>query len=811
MRLDQVRALLARITGLFVIVFFGVSLSVAPVHAQDAARSNDAVAADEEDDIEEVTVTGSRLKRDTYTSISPLQVISGQVSREVGLVDPSTILQEAPSASGVQIDLTFGGFVVDNGPGASTVDLRGLGAARTLFLVNGRRLAPSGVEGSPTSPDTNLIPGSLVQQYEVLLDGASSVYGSDALAGVVNVILRKDFDGFEFEAFSNVPASGSSEGGRNQLSASWGYNGDRGFIGIGAEYREIDDMTLADRKWSNQCEKHAEVTTTGEIRTEDLYYSNIFGQRSPGDCKVTALSGYVTELGAPSIGTMLYRQGFSNLGVPNLSDYFAFSTPVDTTGDGFADVSFVDHNLNGNTQFVDIIPDLETTSALAYGEYTFSGEANLTPYFELQYSRRETSGEFFAAQLFPFVNALNPFNPCNPLGAGVDCGLAYDSLLDNPNYAADFAAIQGLTPAQFRDFGIVDLYTGAVGPIPVQPVVHVRGDRGSNSTDVKQYRAVAGIRGDIPFLNFGSFEDFSFDFFVSSSESDGDSRWTGVRGDRLDLALGNYSSTGTPCNNDFGVPVASDTAPGCVPVNMFADSLYANIANNDFATPQERSYLFGERTFKTKYTQDIASFYMNGDLFELPAGEVLFGLGAEYRHDAIDSIPNETAGDGLFFGFSADQGAIGEKDTEEFFAEVEAPLLAGVPAFQELTVNLSTRHTKDEFYGGAWTYSGKLAWRPVESLLLRGTVGTSYRAPNMRENFLAGQTGFNNFTDPCVIPDDAIDPVTGYDPSLDQRSPEVIANCVADPDVDPFTFTNGGIQTYNVEVSSGGALDLSEE
>ncbi len=85
-------------------------------------------------------------------------------------------------------------------PGTSTVDLRGLGAERTLVLINGRRAAPSGVEGAPVSPDLNVIPSSLVQRYEILLDGASSVYGSDAVAGVANIILRKDFDGLELEA-----------------------------------------------------------------------------------------------------------------------------------------------------------------------------------------------------------------------------------------------------------------------------------------------------------------------------------------------------------------------------------------------------------------------------------------------------------------------------------------------------------------------------------------------------------------------------------------------------------------------------------
>lgn len=132
--------------------------SVQAAPAQGAAEDSAAAAEVTEDTsapagdgIEEVVVTGSRLKRDTYSSVSPLQVIDTKLTREVGLFEAGSILQASTASSGQQIDLTFSGFVLDNGPGASTVDLRGLGAERTLVLVNGRRLAPDGVEGAPTS------------------------------------------------------------------------------------------------------------------------------------------------------------------------------------------------------------------------------------------------------------------------------------------------------------------------------------------------------------------------------------------------------------------------------------------------------------------------------------------------------------------------------------------------------------------------------------------------------------------------------------------------------------------------------------
>ncbi|MGH7129000.1 MAG: TonB-dependent receptor plug domain-containing protein, partial [Planctomycetaceae bacterium] len=150
-------------------------------------------AAEESPDVDdEVIVTGSRLRRDTYTSIAPLQVITGQVSREVGLIDATDILQESTASSGQQIDLTFTGFVLDNGPGATTIDLRGLGANRTLVLIDGKR-------GMPINPtmviDTNSIPRSAIARVEVITGGASAVYGADAVGGDVNFILKDDFEG----------------------------------------------------------------------------------------------------------------------------------------------------------------------------------------------------------------------------------------------------------------------------------------------------------------------------------------------------------------------------------------------------------------------------------------------------------------------------------------------------------------------------------------------------------------------------------------------------------------------------------------
>ena len=127
--------------------FAAAGLTVTPAFAQDAVDQTQ--EAEEEEDEDTIIVTGSRIQRSEFTSISPVQIISGEQAREIGLVNAAEVLQSQSQAAGFQIDETFTGFVLDNGPGSSQVNLRGLDASRTLVLVNGRRMSPAGIGGAP--------------------------------------------------------------------------------------------------------------------------------------------------------------------------------------------------------------------------------------------------------------------------------------------------------------------------------------------------------------------------------------------------------------------------------------------------------------------------------------------------------------------------------------------------------------------------------------------------------------------------------------------------------------------------------------
>ncbi|GMN03274.1 TonB-dependent receptor domain-containing protein [Erythrobacter sp. MTPC3] len=835
-----------------------------PVYAQDEGEEEaqeegaDGVVGDEQVDITTgatgepntpqggITVTGSRIVRDTYSSISPLQVISTENQQAIGAFDPAQILQRSEAASGTQIDATFQGFVLDNGPGSQTINLRGLDADRTLVLVNGRRLSPSGVEGAPSNPSINLIPATLVDRYDLLLDGASSVYGSDAVAGVVNAVLRKDFDGLELQVNGDINQSGG--GDDFTVSGAWGFTTDRAVFGIGAEYRRVDEVLISDRDFLSGCDTNYEIDQNGNIRTIDVA-SNAFALEDSGGtvglsqqpCKISGVVGRIqadqTRVGSIYFDTRDYGVTningdavLGNTGIPFFSDSTnAFGTPVDANGDGIRDVDFALVNTNAAEQDVTFIPEQEYINVFAYGEYTFPGDANLTPFFEAQYSRQDTSTENNGTpQFFPWVPASNAFNPCNidTNPDGIDCRLQDNVFSGLDTFAGGAFALP------------------SVGSVAARPIPAVRGDRNNVDINQEQYRGVLGLRGDLPFIG----SSWSFEVAGVYSRSESSSVRIGIREDRLALALGidptaDFDGDGVVDNDGDGIaddynsqPVSPLLAGGacdtsgfanpsmvdptlldatCVPVNLFSASLYENVIG-DLSTQAERDFLFGERSFDTTYEQKIISGFVTGDLFELPAGPVGVVLGAEWREDSIDSQPNSIASNGLFWGFFADGGAKGSKWIREAYGEIDIPLIAGETLVEELTFRASGRVTDEEFYGTNGTFSLQGGWRPVSPLLIKFSYGTSFRAPNLRENFLRNQSGFGNIFDPCAVPDVAFDSTDGgYQADRETRDPAILANCIRegrDPTSVGIDQTGlNTIQASSTQIFTGGSLDIDPE
>ena len=202
----------------------------APVMAQDDEDRADDTG------VEEIVVTGSRIRQDTFSSAAPMDVVLTETAAVRGISDVATMLQSTTVAAGSpQVTSAISSVnVVNGGLGTSTLSLRGLGANRTLVLLNGRRAGPSGVQGSVSAFDLNTIPLAAIDRVEILKDGASSIYGSDAVAGVVNIITKKD-EGGEFGAFYSQPTESGGE--QFRINGSWGKKTSRGFFRATADYK----------------------------------------------------------------------------------------------------------------------------------------------------------------------------------------------------------------------------------------------------------------------------------------------------------------------------------------------------------------------------------------------------------------------------------------------------------------------------------------------------------------------------------------------------------------------------------------------
>jgi len=256
----SVRAGLQRLPLALAVV---AALQVMPAAAQEQGSSSSTENSSQETkDLDTVSVTGSLLRRPEYETTSPVQVISVEKSIAAGQFDTADFLQTSAAAAGsTQINNQFGGFVVEGGTGVQTVSLRGLGANRTLILLDGQRPGPAGTRGQVGAFDLNVIPQAILQRLEIVKDGSSSIYGSDAVAGVVNLITKKTLDRPEMTYQMSVPEAGGGE----QFSASIanGWNFQSGSIVAAAQWDKLNAVTYGDRDYF-KCSEDLVFGTDGQ-------------------------------------------------------------------------------------------------------------------------------------------------------------------------------------------------------------------------------------------------------------------------------------------------------------------------------------------------------------------------------------------------------------------------------------------------------------------------------------------------------------------------------------------------------------------
>jgi iron complex outermembrane recepter protein len=685
--------------GRYRVVTEGVSREVTVVGGSDARVVLDVSPQH----AETVTVTGSRIVRDTFNSVSPVQIITREETTLAGFNSTTSVLQStAVTAGGPQINNSFGGFVVDGGPGVNTVSLRGLGTSRTLVLLNGRRVSPAGSRGSVGSADLNVLPTAIIDHIEILKDGASSIYGSDAVAGVINIITRKNITGVTIEGQYNTTEHGGGDEQRYSVTA--GHTFDRGYISGSAELYRRSELTWGDRDWMKcQTDYRRRVAADGTVGdwgsldfidplTGKPKCYGITGTGNNGVTINTIGTGTLTGVGAAgSIGTSFNRWR------PN--------SGISTGLVGFEGVGGGNppNNINVRDTFdprmmnQSLISPAELKTGFLQGAYDLKALGNAEVYGEALVHKRESHQVGYRQLSLDYARG----SPLIPAG-----------LANVPNVQAAPTLITNGLPLQVRAFIGFGNYTSA--------------------QDVDYDKGMAGIRGNLPF------SDWKYDGSVTYAKSKASYMFEQWLTDRLAQSLDVVAGA----NGRF---VCRNPANGCVAAPVISSQVIGGVLPQDW-----RDWTFVPDTGHTTYKESTAVLNTTGSLFQLPHGRVKGALGMEYRHAEIDDTPSLNMQTGNVYNFSSAAITRGKDSVWEVYGELEVPVLAGINFAEELTVNVSGRYTDYKSYGGDNTYKAGFLYTPVKAVSLRGSHGTSYRAPALFEQFLGSTSGFiANTSDPC--------------------------------------------------------------
>ncbi|HEX2138676.1 MAG TPA: TonB-dependent receptor plug domain-containing protein, partial [Woeseiaceae bacterium] len=369
---------------------------VAPAMAQDSDGNRE----EEAGNVEQIVVTGSRIRTDTFSSAAPMEVVTTEMADVRGIADVASLLQTSTVAAGSpQVTPALSSVnVVNGGLGTSTLSLRGLGANRTLVLLNGRRAGPSGVQGSVSAFDLNTIPLAAIERVEILKDGASSIYGSDAIAGVVNIITRED-EGGEFSAFYSQPAQSGGE--HLRLSGSWGTQLDRGYFRVTGDYSNQEILQRGDRDFFACNQDYVFDPTNGQRadlvdpRTDDYHcYDLPWGHIWVYDYAEEYGDG--TTNAGPPVFLMQYDHdgALAANGVPPLeapTNPNHMTAPAGWFPIGRGD-RLTDSLLDAEPDIQDLttlVPKAEVATVFVEGEYQLTDDT--TAYGEVLLSRRETT------------------------------------------------------------------------------------------------------------------------------------------------------------------------------------------------------------------------------------------------------------------------------------------------------------------------------------------------------------------------------------------------------------------------------------
>ena len=775
--------------GLFAGIFAGVGAGFAsPVLAQDEGEDQQQASEEDSADLSRVTVTGSRIERAGLDTFYPAITVDRQLLEDRAYTNIAEALNEIPTFGNP--DVTPQG--VQNGftVGQNFVDFLGLGAQRTLTLVNGRRFVSANVPSvfgasGGLQVDFNVIPVAMVERIETIGIGGAPIYGADAIAGTINVITRDRFEGAEFTFRHGFTSKGDAEFENVMMVAGANTADGKGNVTFSAEWYRQGGLLGTERPRFSGGENDVFFGTTAPGRAE-IFRDNRINLFTFGG--VPSPSGsFIGSFGVGRFPDGNFYQFDSN------SNLVGFTPGVPGPGSAF-------FALGGDgPDFFDEVEQLQ--SPLDRGVFTGQFNYDLT-----------NNVRFSSDFLFSDSNATELTNQ----------GGFQTFAFGGTSGALVFGADHPFLPQQARDI----FAQNGIGAFTLHRFNNDIIDS-SNDRDQQLWRWTGGFEGDF----FVGNRRFNWEAFAVHGESDIETESEGLIDGRFlnaidvrqltaeDLAAvdptdlnaiggqGAVSVGSLVCeavfqaalNPDFGTISGSGVQTdrlfidGCIPLNLFGQNARSEAA---------REWVTGDRITTSKIKQTVYNFNIGGELFDLPAGAIAVNVGYEGRRESALWKPG--LGTELPVTRSAPFSETGgDFDTDEFFFEGVAPIFSddmNIPGFHTLEINGAVREIDNSQSGSSTVWSAGGNWKPISTLNIRGNYTESIRSPSLVELFAPVTQSFSFANDPCDFR--FVD--QGPNPDLRRQ------NCIDAGINDPDNFTSNIVNATAVG-RTGGNVNLTDE
>ena len=639
----------------------GIAIALSPAFAvaQEAAPAQEQQATT----LDRIEVTGSRIRQvDTETAAPVLQISRSDIENQ-GFQSVADILQNITSAGSPAISRTSP-LSSGEAVGGQYIDLRNLGPNRTLVLVNGKRL---GITNDGLQ-DVGSIPASMVERIEVLKDGASTIYGSDAIAGVINIITRSNFEGAEANAYFGQYDQG--DGTRQAYDFVMGFTGDRGSVTAGVEYSKEDPVWARDRWFSIARFPTGEKTPA-----------------RPGG--LSSINQYGTLFDSAGNAFTLIRDGQDR----DASDFSNYR-PRNAT-----DVS------NPSEQST-VYSGIERRSVFVNGRYDITDSLSFDA--DLLYTDRDSFAQNagYPYRSNAFGTPMSANSVYNPLGSQATGG---------PGEEVTFWRRGWDVPREVQNSVTTFRFSGAF----------------SGGFEIGE-----------------TFWDWDAGYLFNQNE--GKQISTGnLNTQAVALAVGDsfINSQGVAQCGTAANPIPLGFGPGaCTPWNPFVPA--GSLAPGGLANPEVQAYLYLPGQALSETTTDVYYANLAGTLFTLPAGDIGVAVGVEHRKESGFFSPDALAQTGISTDLAAGPTG-GGYSLDEIYAELQIPLLADVAFAKELTISLASRYSDYDTFGDTVNSKFGFTWKPLDSLLVRGTWSEGFRAPTVADLFGGVSQSFEFYTDPC--------------------------------------------------------------